>query len=458
MAHYRIRKLILFAGDLLVLYAALFLSLTLRAGRLPDAGTWVQNFEPFSWLFLVWLAVFYTGGLYDVDIHKNDVGFYNRVIQMLAISYGIAAAYFYLLTDKLFQIKPQTVFFIYMAAAAVLLPLWRYFYNAYLHKPARLRDVLVIGMKDEARELIEEIIRKPQLGFRISVIIHDGYQNHAHFPGVKILDSAVNMRRLVREHKITTVVTALDPHQSPELTKQLYECLSLRLQFFDLPRFYEQLTGKIPVTSIGRIWFLENLAEAEKTAYEHLKRLLDAIFSAVVLLLFLPFAPLVALAIKLGNPGPVFFRQTRVGILGKPFRVVKFRSMIHGAEENGPQWAQKNDKRITRMGRLLRSTRIDEIPQLWNVLRGEMSLIGPRPERPEFVKHLQEIIPFYNERHLIKPGLTGWAQINFQYGASAGEALKKLQYDLYYVKNRSVPLDFGIMLKTAGIMLGGKGR
>lgn len=448
----------LVGGDLLVLYLALFATLVLRFGKLPNLNIWVQHFQPFSWLFLAWLVVFYMNGLYDISVHKNDVGFYNKIIQNLLINYGLAAAYFYLLTDRLFQIKPQVVFFIFLAASALLIPLWRYLYNSFLHRPNLLRNVLVIGMKDEARELIEEIVRKPQLGYRIRAIMHDGYQDRELFPGTAMLNSSGNIRQLLKEHKISTVVTALDPHQSPELVQQLYECLSLKLQFFDLPRFYEQLTGKIPVTTIGRIWFLENLAEAEKALYEHLKRLLDITFSAVVLLAALPFLPLIALLIKAGSRGPAFFRQTRVGLLGKPFQAVKFRSMVAGAEENGPQWTQKNDQRVTRLGRFLRKTRLDEIPQFLNVLKGEMSLIGPRPEQPEFVRNLQEIIPFYNERHLIKPGLTGWAQINFQYGSSAGDALKKLQYDLYYIKNRSLPLDLGIILKTVNIMLGGKGR
>lgn len=455
----RFKKVILVGGDILVLYGALYLTLLVRYAHLPTAAIWNLHFRPFSLLFLVWLVIFYINGLYDISASKNDIEFYNKIFRNLLINIAITAAYFYLLTNKLFNIKPQTVFFIYSGLVMALFPLWRLWFNNLVQRPTLLRNVLIIGMKDEARELIEEIIRKPQLGYRIAAILHHGYGAEYHFEGVTMYDSAENLKRILREHNISTVVTALDPRTDPALIQNLYESLALKLQFLDLPTFYEKLTGKIPVTTIGHIWFLENLAESEKSLYETVKHLLDFLAAAIGLVLSLPFIPLIALAIKLDSPGPVFFTQVRIGVLGKPFLAGKFRSMVLGAEQDGqPQWAQKNDPRVTKVGKLLRKIRFDEIPQLWNILRGEMSFVGPRPERPEFVKNLQSMIPFYNERHLVKPGLTGWAQINFQYGASAGDALKKLQYDLFYIKNRSFPLDIGIMLKTINLILTGRGQ
>ncbi len=449
----------LFGGDLLVLYLALYVTLLLRYRQIPIPETWDLHFLPFTILFVVWLIIFYVNGLYDLATSKNDVEFYNKILRNLLINFGLAAAFFYLLPDRLFDIKPRAVFFIFMGTSLVLFSLWRYWYNELVQRPTLLKNVLVIGMKDEAKELIEEIIRKPQLGYRISAIIHDGFRKDYNFPGVTMHESSVNLKKLLRQQNISTVVTSLDPRGDPSLVQNLYESLALKLQFFDLPTFYEKLTGKIPVTTIGHIWFLENLAESEKTLYEILKRLLDMLGALLGLVFSLPLAPLLALLIKLESPGPVFFRQTRVGLLGKNFAAIKFRTMILGAEKEGqPQWAQKNDPRVTRIGKILRKLRLDEIPQLLNILRGEMSFIGPRPERPEFVQNLQTLIPFYNERHLVKPGLTGWAQINFQYGASTGDALKKLQYDLFYIKNRSLPLDIGILLKTINIILTGRGQ
>ena len=454
-----IKKILLFLGDAVVLYASLYLTLVIRYQSLPSAAIWDQHFLPFTLLFAVWLATFYINGLYDLAASKNDVEFYNRIFRNLLINYAVAAAYFYLLTNRIFDIKPQAVFFIMIAINSLLYVAWRYWYNGLVQNPDYLKKILVVGMTDEARELVEEIMKKPQLGYRIAAIIHDGYRMNAEFPGVQLFDSSVSLKKLLREQNITTVVTALDVHSNPEMVKHLFDSLALKIQFYDLARFYEKLTGKIPVTHIGHVWFVENLSENEKSVYEFSKRVFDLVFSAVVLILALPFSPLIALAIKTTSPGPIFFRQIRVGLLGKTFQAIKFRSMKVGAEEEGePQWAQTNDPRAGRFGKFLRKTRIDEIPQMINVLRGEMSIIGPRPERPEFVFELQRDIPFYNERHLIKPGMTGWAQINFQYGASTADAFKKLQYDLFYVKNRSVPLDVGIALRTINIILGGKGR
>lgn len=455
----RIKKILLLGVDLFLLYLSLYLALLLRYQRLPETAVWESHLLPFSLLFAVWLLIFYVNGLYEVAASKNDIEFYNKLLRNLIINFAFAAAYFYFLTDRLFDIKPRAIFFIFLFIITLLLPLWRWWYNTLLGRPKFLKNVIVVGMNDEAKELIKEIIQKPQLGYRISGIIHDGYGQRNEFPTVAVYNSSVNLKKLLIEHNARTVVTVIDPHTNPKLVQQLYESLALKLEFHNLPTFYEKLTGKIPVTTIGQLWFLENIVESEKTIYEILKRLFDLVLATLILIMFLPFVPLVVLLIKLDTPGPVLFRQIRVGSLGKTFMAIKFRSMIVGAEQNGqPQWAQKNDLRITGIGKFMRKTRIDEIPQLLNVIRGEMSLVGPRPERPEFVKNLQQIIPFYNERHLVKPGLTGWAQINFQYGASAGDALKKLQYDLFYIKNRSWPLDLGIILKTINIILSGKGQ
>ncbi|MDP3994168.1 MAG: sugar transferase [Candidatus Doudnabacteria bacterium] len=455
----RFKKIMLVAGDILLLFSALWLTLLIRYWELPSRDNWLQNLSPFTVLFAVWLLVFYISGLYDIVTSRNDIGFYNRIIAVLLINYGLATAYFYLLTDKLFDIKPQTVFFVFIAVYTVLFSLWRYWYNGFVSRPTHLRKVLVLGINDEAKELINEINQKPQLGYRIAAIIHDGYLDQNDFPGIIIYNGFGDLKKLLREHHIGTVVTALDPRSAPKFVEQLYESLSLRLEFRDLPAFYEKLTGKIPVTTIGHIWFLENLVESEKDVYEFFKRLFDILFASLALVASLPLFPLIVLLIKFNDGGGIFFKQLRTGHLSRRFVAIKFRSMIADAEKDGkPQWATNNDPRVTKIGRMLRKMRLDEIPQFWNILRGEMTLVGPRPERPELVKDLLTIIPFYNERHLVKPGLTGWAQINFQYGASAKDAFKKLQYDLFYVKNRSFALDIGIILKTINIILSGKGQ
>jgi exopolysaccharide biosynthesis polyprenyl glycosylphosphotransferase len=278
-------------------------------------------------------------------------------------------------------------------------------------------------------------------------------------PGVPVYNDRVSIRELLLEENISTVVAAFDPRSNVKLLQQLFNSLSLKVQFFELPSFYESVTGKIPINNISHVWFLENLARADKSFFEFFKRASDILCSLVLGMIVLPFIPFIILAIKLDSKGPALFFQTRAGLLGRPFRAIKFRTMRTEAESDGvARWAQKNDPRITRVGWILRKTRIDELPQLWNVLRGEMALIGPRPERPEFVKTLEKDIPFYNERHLVKPGITGWAQVRFRYGASVADSYKKLEYDFFYIKNRSIALDLAIMLKTISIVLTGGGQ
>ncbi len=217
-----------------------------------------------------------------------------------------------------------------------------------------------------------------------------------------------------------------------------------------LSEFFEQYWSRVPVLHLRTGWFVESAGFqwVHDEIGLRFQRILDIVISVIGLVIGAPILVLIALLIKLGSSGSALFIQTRVGLHGKPFKLVKFRTMVMEAEQDGPQWAEKDDPRVTRLGRFLRSSRIDELPQLWNILKGEMSLIGPRPERPEFIKELETKIPFYDLRHLVVPGVTGWAQVMYPYGASVEDSRKKLEYDLYYIKNHSIQLDFAILIKT----------
>jgi FlaA1/EpsC-like NDP-sugar epimerase len=267
----RFKKAALLSGDLLLLFAALYLTLLIRETGIPSREIWALNFRPFAYLFIFWTLVFYINGLYEITTSKNDIEFYNKIIRNLLINYVLGAAYFYFLTDKLFDIKPRGTYFLFLIVITILWGAWRYWFNAFVQRPSFLKKVLVVGMNDEAKELVEEILRKPQLGYKISAIMHGGFGNPK-FPGVEIFDSSADLKKILRDKDISTVVTALNPHSNPELVKKLYESLSMRLQFFDLPSFYEKLTGKIPITTIGHIWFLENLKEGDQGFYEIFKR------------------------------------------------------------------------------------------------------------------------------------------------------------------------------------------
>ncbi|MCG2697716.1 sugar transferase, partial [Candidatus Parcubacteria bacterium] len=237
----------------------------------------------------------------------------------------------------------------------------------------------------------------------------------------------------------------------------LFKCLPLKINYIGLPNFYEAITGKIPIVAINQMWFLENLSEGNKMLFDIAKRGYDIILALMILAITLPFWIIIGLLIKLESKGPIFFIQNRVGKNNKLFKIIKFRTMATVNNDFSP--TQANDKRITKFGSFLRETRIDEIPQMINILKGEMSFAGPRPERPELIKNLEEAIPFYKERMLVKPGITGWDQISGEYHSPSSEdTLKKLQYDLFYIKNRSIYLDLSILLKTIATVLGRAGR
>jgi len=292
------------------------------------------------------------------------------------------------------------------------------------------------------------------LSYKLKLIINPDFSDIPEkFQIIPTSKDLANLKKELIKHQINTVVVTNNPKYSPDVARYLFESIDLKINYFNLTDFYEKITGKIPVTSLERNWFLENLSQKNNQWFLLIKRIYDIFFASCFGLISLIFLPIVALCIKIESKGPLVYKQKRIGLGGKEFYAYKLRSMVQNAEKDGAQWAQKKDRRVTKVGRFIRKTRLDEIPQFFNIIKGEMSFVGPRPERPEFVTTLKKEIPFYNERHLIKPGLTGWAQINFPYGASVADAKEKLQYDLFYVKNQSIALDISIILKTINTVL-----
>ena len=454
------KKFFLLLGDTILLYAALAITLAVRYGS-GFSETMQSHLLPFTPVIVAWLVVFYIYDLYEIGVSKGRVDLLNRLLVSLAIGSGLAVVYFYLASGRLFTIRPQRVLLIYLAAASILLYFWRQGFSLIVRSKKIANGVLIIGYNSLTKEIVTELQSRSELGYQVRGIILTDPASPlpAELAELTAPEKITELLIACRRTGATTIITTQHPRQNPELLKSLFECLTLNIDFFEIETFYEKITGKVPVTAIEQIWFLENLTERRKRLYDVAKRLFDIVFAVCLFILTLPLIPIVALFIKLDSEGPVLFRQVRTGRDGKSFTAIKFRTMIQNAEQNGPQWAVKNDTRVTKLGRLLRKTRIDEIPQLINVFRGEMSLIGPRPERPEFVEQLQSQMPFYKERLLIKPGLTGWAQVaGPAYGGSKEESLEKLQYDLYYIKNRSIGLDISIMLRTIRTVLSRQGQ
>lgn len=446
----KIKRFLLFAGDLIMLYASLWLAFYIRYGFNPkylNPFIPLRNLIPFSIIYLIWLIIFYIIGMYDWKTARNNIEFYTTFAQALLINAGVAVAFFYFV--PYFGITPKTILFINIINFGIMFILWRQVYNQLLLSSALLNNILIIGQTKETDDLIRHIENHPQLGFRIKKVAHP-----------KEIELIYNLIEYIVADKIQTVIMAIDPHKDPNLVRNLYNCLPLDITLYDLPTFYEKIAGKVPISAIEEIWFLENLMQERKSLYETFKKVFDKISAAIFGIIILPLLPLIALAIKLDTPGPIFYKQKRVGENSQIFNLYKFRSMVSDAEKNGAQWAKVKDPRVTKIGKFLRVTRLDELPQLYNVLRGDMSFVGPRPERPEFVfgVNLQRQIPFYQIRHLVKPGLTGWAQINFRYGASVEDSVEKLQYDLFYIKNHSFAVDLQIILKTIKIVLSAGGR
>lgn len=443
------KKVFLLLGDIVSLYLALYLTLIIRY-RVGFEMHLYDHVYPFSIIFIFWIIVFYIGNIYDLDTTKNNVYFY-RLLSYLIISNAIITLSAFYLVPFL-GITPKTNFLIFLGLIIILLGFWRWIYNIFLIQSGANNNTLIIGANKQSSDLYDFLLANPQLGYNAL-----GMLDVANQKAIEILP------KLIREKKVKTLVLSPETYKIPNSINKLYSLLDLKINFRGLSDFYEDVSGKVPLETIDQSWFLDNLSEHKKRFYDMASRIFDISASIIVGIFSLPLYPFIVVAVKRTN-GPIFIRQTRIGKAGKTFVLVKFRSMITNAPdgsaegETGAVWTQKNDPRITRVGDFLRKTRLDELPQLYNVLKGEMSFIGPRSERPEFHKQLKEKIPFYEERYLVKPGLTGWTQIKYPYGSTVEDAHEKLKYDLYYIKNRSILLDLGIFLKTINIIFKKAGR
>ncbi|MFA6428778.1 MAG: sugar transferase [Candidatus Buchananbacteria bacterium] len=456
----KIKILLLVLVDLALMLLGLWLALLIRFGKELNPEMWQRHWQIFLPLFLAWLLVFYIDGFYELRSIKKGLTFYSHFLRDLIINLVITIVAFYFL-GSLTSLKPQRVLLFFTLIFSASFYLWRLLFDSLLKTSPWLNKVLIVGLNESALDLAKEIIHKKSFGYQLVGIINWPINNlivEPNFASLIIAESIDQLPKIAQAKKIDIIINANPNQADSKLTNALFACLPLRVDIASLPTFYENLTNKVPIHNIRPTWFLENLAGNRKKPYEILKRGTDLLLATGGSLLGIVFIPVIALLIKISSPGPVFFKQIRTGQNGKNFLAIKLRTMIVGAEKNGPQWASQNDPRITGLGKFLRKTRLDEIPQFYNIIRGEMSFIGPRPERPEFIETLQEKIPFYKERLLVKPGLTGWAQINAGYSGTFEGSLEKVQYDLYYIKNRSLILDLSIILKTIKIVLSGGGQ
>jgi exopolysaccharide biosynthesis polyprenyl glycosylphosphotransferase len=428
-------KLLLLIGDLVMLYAALFIALVAHYGThfyqpLVDA-----HLKPFSIIFPAWLIIFYIAGLYDFRRLRNNIEFLKTLGWALFVNAILSMLLFYLIPA--FGITPKTNLVIFVAIFALLETVWRRSFNAASISSGRKTKVILIGSDEITDEIEEAMQANPQLGYEVTARFNGK-------PGPKTL---AEWKRMIETLRVDLIVIPRHLKKESNALKIFCELLASGIEVRDTPAFYETVFRKIPITAIDEEWILDSLTNKEEF-HDGFKRAIEFILALLLGILLLPLELLIALAVKLTSRGPAIYRQTRIGKNQTPFTLYKFRTMRKDAEAEGAQWAQTNDARVTPVGKFLRYTHLDELPQLFNIAKGELSFVGPRPERPEFAGMLSEKIPYYDIRHLVKPGFTGWAQIEYRYGASVEDAAEKLKYDLYYLKNRSLLFDAAIFLKT----------
>ncbi len=433
----------LFFGDILILYFSLFVALSFRYFSIPSYDYFYLHLLPFSIIIIVWLLVFFIGGIYEKHTLILKSRLPSTVLNAQLINSFIAVLFFYFI--PYFGIAPKTNLFIYLIISFIFILTWR-IYGDSLFRPSIKQRGLIIGGGDDMKELINEVNNNPKYGleFISSVDINK-------ISGVDFNSEILNT---VYSEDIQIIAVDLKNEKVDSILPHLYNLIFSRIKFIDMYKIYEDIFDRVPISLVKYNWFLENISTESRVAYDFLKRMMDILLSLIIGLISLIFYPIVYILIKIEDRGPIFFEQERIGKNNKVFKLKKFRSMSI-LKEN------ETEQKITSVGRFLRASRIDELPQLWSVFTGDMSLIGPRPEIPNLVKHYESEISYYDVRHLIKPGLSGWAQLYHtdppKISADAEKTRRKLSYDLYYIKNRSLILDLKIALKTLKTLLSRSG-
>lgn len=394
----------------------------------------------------------YLAKLYNLDKQSNGKEILLREIFSLVICFLLLSSFFYF-ADISF---PRLMHVESLAFLGVSQFAWHLGYGFPLDRVGFAKKVLVLGTGPLAQTIGNAVASTNHhhvFGGYISLV-----PEQVRVPSSAIVGSGDGLAEMVKRERAHTLVVSLSERRGVFPLREVLDCKFSGIEVIDAPTFYEKITGKLLIENLTPSSFIFSDGYRLNSSIRLYKRIIDLISSVSGVLISLPLMPLIALMIKIDSPGPVFYRQVRVGEREKNFVIYKFRTMRANAEgETGAVWAKNDDSRVTRAGKILRKTRLDEIPQLYNVLKGDMSFIGPRPERPEFVEDLKKHIPFYSERHYIKPGLTGWAQIRYPYGASVQDALEKLRYDMYYIKKISVFFDIMIILETVKVVLFGRG-
>ncbi len=429
------RKLLLRSIDVVVIILSLWISSTYSDFEYVDAKNtmFYQWLITLSFYFLLFGEIFQ---LYDLKVSNNRFSVVRSIVLTTFVT-TLLYVFSPYITPSLPENRLQIIYFFLLIVIPVII--WRFLYMWVLFSPKFFKTIIIIGHNSKAENLLKLV--------------------HSNFNDVK----TTNLSKLIDENLVTELVISTAGFSSEtiqNLNKQLIQLFEEGVNIKSFETYYEDATNRVPKEYLDHN-FYKNInfsKNNDSQFYLFIHRIIDLTVSCFGLLAFVLLFPFILIGNLIGNRGPIFYSQERVGHHGKTFKIVKLRSMIPNAEKSGAVWAQKNDKRITAFGKFLRNTRFDEIPQFYNIIKGDMSLIGPRPERPKFVNELEENIPFYAIRHVVRPGLTGWSQVNYPYASTMEEQETKLRYDLYYIKERSSFLDFKILIKTVTTVLFFKGQ
>jgi len=411
-------------GDIFIFYLSLIFTAWVRFGFPFSRQNFHRMVFPFTLVLGGWLILFTISHLYELRFAKNNRRFGETVLKLFLGSTVLAIVIFYIFTPSF---TPKTILLIFLLFFWIIFSLWHTFFNHLIRK-AQL-NVLLISRAEEKEELKEFLEKNKQLGYNLIACLSSLEEN---------------VGKIINKEAIDLVVV-----DKLLLAKLLKDNSSLpgKVKIMDFLNFSAEVMGKVPLSNLDDSWFLE-IKQGERVGYERLKRIADFLGAIILFVISLPLWPLIALLVKIDSPGPVVYKSIRLGKEGKEFYIYKFRTMVKDASKIGPAWTLPNDSRITKVGKFLRWTHLDEVPQVINILKGDLSFVGPRPEEKKLVQLFEKEIPFYHYRFLMKPGVIGWAQINYPHGSSIKDAREKLKYDFYYLKNRNLFFDFLIALKA----------
>jgi len=442
----------------------IFLAVTLTSFLVLNLG-WDEGF--IDTIILIWPKALlvtvitqislYFNDLYEFQITDRNLDVAARLVQAIGIT-SISLAFVYFLWPAM--IIGRWIFFISLIILLFFIVSWRFLYTIVISKKLFTERAMILGSGGLVKAILDEIRVRRDNNYDIEFLIMNksSIGDQERFKDISIRYGFDDLYDLAVKEDVKNIIVAFDEKRGVFPYQQLLECKIMGIKIIDGVSFYEKLAGKLLVEKINPSWLIFSEGFNKSRISRLVKRVVGLILSSVMLAILSPVMLLVIIAIKLDSRGPVLFSQERVGEFGVPFTLHKFRSMRADAEaKTGPVWAQEDDPRVTRLGRFMRKVRLDELPQLWNVFTGEMSFVGPRPERQFFVEELKKKIPYYNERFTVKPGVTGWAQIRYPYGATEKDALEKLKYDLYYIKNMSFAFDMMVIFRTVKTVLSGSG-